>query len=157
MSDLDKLWEDRAKAAKFASVGDTYDGIVVHVSYDQLNDFNGDPETWPDGEPKKSWVVELQTDQHDDADDDGRRTVYCRTGMHRAWVDACKRLGKENRDRIVGGRAVFKYTGNGKPAKRGWNPPKLYEVELWPADRKAEQATDGGGVGDMGDDIPFAP
>lgn len=76
--------------------GDTITGAVVSVDYKQVNDFNtGEPAYFPSGDPKMQFVIVIQTDQRDDEDDDGRRTIYIPAwgSKKQALVDAMRAEG----------------------------------------------------------------
>ena len=76
--------------------GDTITGAVVSVDYKQVNDFNtGEPAFFPSGDPKMQFVIVIQTDQRDDEDDDGRRTIYIPAwgSKKQALVDAMRAEG----------------------------------------------------------------
>ena len=76
--------------------GDTITGTVVSVDYKQVNDFNtGEPAYFPSGDPEMQFVIVIQTDQRDDEDDDGRRTIYIPAwgSKKQALVDAMRAEG----------------------------------------------------------------
>lgn len=76
--------------------GDAITGAVVSVDYKQVNDFNtGEPAYFPSGDPKMQFVIVIQTDQRDDEDDDGRRTIYIPAwgSKKQALVDAMRAEG----------------------------------------------------------------
>lgn len=76
--------------------GDTITGAVVSVDYKQVNDFNtGEPAFFPSEDPKMQFVIVIQTDQRDDEDDDGRRTIYIPAwgSKKQALVDAMRAEG----------------------------------------------------------------
>ena len=76
--------------------GDTITGAVVSVDSKQVNDFNtGEPAYFPSGDPKMQFVIVIQTDQRDDEDDDGRRTIYIPAwgSKKQALVDAMRAEG----------------------------------------------------------------
>ena len=76
--------------------GDTITGTVVSVDYKQVNDFNtGEPAYFPSGDPKMQFVIVIQTDQREDEDDDGRRTIYIPAwgSKKQALVDAMRAEG----------------------------------------------------------------
>lgn len=76
--------------------GDTITGAVVSVDCKQVSDFNtGEPAYFPSGDPKMQFVIVIQTDQRDDEDDDGRRTIYIPAwgSKKQALVDAMRAEG----------------------------------------------------------------
>lgn len=116
-----------AKAAKFPAVGTTVSGpIIKEPDVVQQTEFGtGKLLFWDDGKPRNQIVVQLQTSQRDDAEDDGIRSIYVKgkslTGAVREAVKAAGAPGLE-----VGGVLAITYIGDGK-AERGM-PPKLYSA-----------------------------
>jgi hypothetical protein len=116
-----------AKAAKFPTPGTVVTGpIVREPEVAQQTEFGtGKPLFWDDGKPRNQLVVQIQTGQRDDDEDDGVRAIYIKgkslTGAVREAVKAAGAPGLE-----VGGVLAITYTGDGK-AERGM-PPKLYSA-----------------------------
>lgn len=93
--------------------GDTITGTVVSVDYKQVNDFNtGDPAFFPSGDPKMQFVIVIQTDQRDDEDDDGRRTIYIPAwgSKKQALVDAMRAEGMRKASEAFATGNVFTAT-----------------------------------------------
>jgi hypothetical protein len=117
-----------AKAAKFPSPGTTVSGSVVREpEVAQQTEFGtGRPLFWDDGKPRNQLVVQIQTDQRDDSEDDGIRSIYIKgKSLTNAVREAVKAAGAPGLE--VGGVLTITYTGDGK-AERGM-PPKLYTAE----------------------------
>ncbi|OII61152.1 hypothetical protein BJP40_06395 [Streptomyces sp. CC53] len=77
----------------------------------QQRDFDtGDLLTWPDGNPKWQWRVDLQTELREAPDDDGMRSVYLKFRSKAAVVNAVKAAGVKRMER--GGRLTLTYTSN---------------------------------------------
>jgi hypothetical protein len=118
-----------SKAARFDGIGVTVTGRILDVTAKQQTDFTtGEPKFWPNGDAMYQVLVRLQTEQHEDGDDDGVRTLYVKgkslTGAVREAVRGAGAKGLE-----VGGTLTVTYTGDGVSEKRGINPPKLYAAE----------------------------
>lgn len=75
--DLDEAAKPRAKWYGFPSVGDIFEGDFLEADERQARDYDTDePKTWDDGSPVIEYVIVFATNLRDDADDDGRRTLY---------------------------------------------------------------------------------
>lgn len=147
MSNLDEvndfLLGQGAKAFQFEKLGDAVTGEILDaVKKQQTSLESGAPQFWDDGNPKMMLVVTLQTSLHDDADDDGKRTVYLRggnpqvaegkgTSTLRAVQEAVKKSGSKKGIEL-GATLTLAYTGNG-PRKGGMSPAKLYSAAFKPA------------------------
>jgi hypothetical protein len=131
----DFLFGGGAKAFPFDNVGDTVTAVIVAMEKRQQTDMQtGKPAFWDDGNPKLMLMVTLQTDLSDGEDDDGMRSVYLRGGNHvavsgkgtssqLAVKDAVRRSGGKIES---GGTLSLQFSGIGKQANKGFNPPKLY-------------------------------
>lgn len=74
--------------------GAVVSGTVVSVTMRQARKFEStDLDFWDDGTPKMQAVIEIQTEQRTDADDDGRRGIVVNlwSGQKRALADACRK------------------------------------------------------------------
>lgn len=132
----DFLFGGGAKAFPFDNVGDTVAGRIVSMEKRQQTDMQtGKPAVWDDGNPKMMLMVTLQTELHESDEDDGMRSVYLRGGNHIAVQgkgtssqvavkDAVRRSGAERIE--TGGTLTMQFSGIGKQANKGFNPPKLY-------------------------------
>lgn len=114
------------KAAAFPTVGTVVRGVVVDAEVrDQTEIGSGEVKTYPDGNPMKQIVITLQTEDQDESieDDDGVRRVFAKGAMLFA-------IRKVTPDGLrIGGKLAIKYTGDGEPAQKGWNPPKEYRAQ----------------------------
>lgn len=128
--------------ASFKEHGTTYAGAIdSDPEPRQATDFDTQkPATWDDGAPKMTLPVTLQTDRRDNSDDDGLRTVWIDipSKMQKAVSDAVRKSGAKGLR--AGGRLSVTYIGDGEPARRGLNPPKLYEAAYTPPPSAADQA-----------------
>jgi hypothetical protein len=147
-------------SAKFDQVGDTIAGTIVSTEVRQQTKLeDGTPLTWENGDPRMQLVVTLQTDAHDDTDDDGKRALYVKgskspgsQSLHdavRAAVQGARAKGLE-----VGGTLTVSYIGDEPSKTRGFNPRKLYSATYAAPDHAAATADFlGGSVGGQ----PTAP
>lgn len=120
-------------AAKFPEVGATVVGIVVAMETRQRRDFTtGEPMTYSDGTPIPEVLVDLRTDERDPSDpaDDGTRRLYVRGAMLTAIRSAIRAAHADGL--TVGGQLAVRYSADGEPSQRGWNPPKQYQAHYTP-------------------------
>jgi hypothetical protein len=136
------------KSAKFPEVGATVRGEILDMVVSQQTDMkSGAPKFWDNGDPMRQLVITLQTDERDadDADDDGIRKLYLKGGnkpttSQGAVAAAVKKSGASALER--GGTLALKYTGDGEPSQRGFNPPKLYAAKYEPPTKVDQAAVD---------------
>lgn len=138
----DFLFGGGAKAFPFDNVGDTVSGPIVSMQKRQQTDMQtGKPAFWDDGSPKMMLMITLQTELQDSDEDDGMRSVYLRGGNHTvvsgkgtssqvAVKDAVRRSKAERIE--TGGVLTLQFSGVGKQANKGFNPPKLYVASYRP-------------------------
>jgi len=147
MSELDEINADLmgqgAKAFPFDNMGDAVTGTIVSGKKRQQTSLGDDPKPmfWDNGDPKMMTVLVLQTSLRENAEDDGKRSVYLRggspdvatgsgTSSAAAVREAVKRAGAQGIE--IGGTLSLKWTGLG-PSKRGLSPAKLYTASYKPA------------------------
>jgi len=134
-AEADMLLMGRPEACKFESPGDTVSGTITDMSSQQAKDFDsGTPLWWDDGRPKMDPVYVLRTHE-------GLRTLYVGSyRMRNAIRDAVLAAGFERNQSLPGvrpgGTLVVRFTGVGEPAKKGGQPPKLYEAAYDPPGRR---------------------
>lgn len=133
----DWLMSGGAKSAKFPEVGTVVKGsITTPPTLSQQTDFTtGALKTWDDGKPQMQLVVTIQTDEKDDVEDDGVRSLYVKGAMQAAVKDAIRKAGARGLE--VGGTIAIKYTGDGVAKTRGMNPPKQFAAQYVPPTAKA--------------------
>lgn len=126
---LDAFLAGGGKTAKFETIGTSYEGTVASAEIRQATNFDtGQPDFWPDGNPKQQIVISLETAERTDADDDGVRSVYIK-----GWGDQRKAL--QAASKAAGGSPApgdhFKvtYVGDGEKPQRGF-APKIYKYEI---------------------------
>ncbi len=141
-----------ARSAKFQNVKDQVWGQIMSAETRQQTDLQGTPKFYDDEKTRPMWQVRilLQTDDHEDDDDDGVRAVYARGQMLKAIGDACTKVGEKGI--AEGGKLVIRYVGDAEPKQRGFNGAKQYLAKYEPPTHVTEiPATDD----DFGDVEPF--
>ncbi|MFB3980359.1 hypothetical protein [Microbacterium proteolyticum] len=124
------LFDSSSKAAKFDAIGTTVTGTVKSAPRErQQTKYNSqEPDFWPNGDPKMQILVDLQTDQRADANDDGERTLYVASkNMKRAISEAIRNAGAA--DLLPGGVLTVQYVGNDPKSANPQNPAKLYQAQ----------------------------
>lgn len=118
-----------APAAKFPSIGTVVKGTIISAEMAQQTDMDGKLKTWEDGKPRQQIIVTLHTEERDPSldEDDGTRRVFIKGGMLSALREALKAAEAKGID--VGGTLAVKYTADGVPTQRGFNPPKIYVAQ----------------------------
>lgn len=156
------------KSAKFETVGATVTGsIAAPPQVRQQTDIStGAGLTWDNGDPKMQLVVQLQTNERADADDDGMRNLYVKgskdpssKSLHSAVAGAVQASGAKGLE--VGGTLTVRYVGDGVSKTRGFNPPKQYEATYKAPDASEFLGTEQGqvntGTGEISSPAPAAP
>lgn len=125
------------RSATFKNIGDVVEGtIAAPPTLRQQTDIDsGKPKTWDNGDPVMQLVVQLQTNEREDPDDDGLRNLYVsggfkRASLQKAVADAIRTAKASGL--AVGGRLAVKFTGEEPPQKKGMNPAKLYAAKYTP-------------------------
>lgn len=122
----------------FPTIGTTWKGTVLAKETQQQRDLKtGEAKTWSDGSPMEQVVITLQTDARDPErdGDDGQRKLYVKGGMLAAIREAVRRAGATTVE--IGGTLAVRYSGDGVPSQRGFNPPKQYTAEYRPPEPAA--------------------
>lgn len=138
MTTAEDFFTGGSTSAKFPTVGTTVAGRITRVGEPmQQRDFStGEPKTWDDGKPMLQLPVDLATDEREDADDDGVRTLYVKGAMQKAIRDALRKAGA--RGLAVGGHLAVTYSGDGVAKARGLNAPKEYQAVYTAPDAAAD-------------------
>lgn len=118
------------RSAKFDTVGVVAKGTIVSLAMQQQRDYaKNTPKFWDDGKPMMQLRVVIQTDERDDADDDGLRALYLKGESQKAVREAVRSTGAKTIE--AGGTLAVAYIGDGE-AKGTLNPPKLYRAQYKP-------------------------
>ncbi len=142
------------KSAKFEAIGDSVVGYIVSIETRQRTDIKtGEPLTWPDGNPKMQAVITLETELHEDDEDDGMRSVYMPipSQMQSALAAAVRKAGE--RAPADGGKLAVTWEREEKAKTRGYNPQKIYAVQYRAPERNAALMADADAM--PGDALPF--
>lgn len=134
LSDPDEFLSGGIVSAKFDAIGTVHQGTIMDYVVQQQRDIRThEPKFWQDGQPCEQMVITIQTDERDQSidDDNGQRRLYINrpSGMYTALTKAIKISGGKF---AVGGTVAFKYTSNGTPTQKGYNPPKNYVAKYTP-------------------------
>lgn len=147
---LDDLYGSGAPALKFPNVGDEVEGLIMDIQRIQGTDIDtGQPEVWPDGNPRYTTVVTLQTNERTDDEDDGMRSLWCSGGRFTALRNAIRRAwpAKPALDQVVGATLQMRYHHQEQPSRRGLSGRKVFACTITPGDGNPNSGLD--------DDIPF--
>lgn len=124
------LFESSSKGVKFDTIGASIQGTVKSAPRERQQTKYGtqEPDFWPNGDPKMQILVDLQTDQRLDANDDGERTLYVASkNMKKAIGEAIRAANAS--DIAPGGVLTVSYVGNDPASKNPANPAKLYQAQ----------------------------
>lgn len=115
---------------QMAPIGTTVTGTILDVERKQATDpANNTPQTWDDGNPKMQGIITLQTTLREDAEDDGRRTVYIKMwGLQKQALMAASQAAGGGP--AIGDTFTATFTGLGKKTNPAFNAPKIYEYKL---------------------------
>lgn len=120
------------RSASFAgSAPITVSGVITAEpkTTQQRDITSGEPKFWKDTEdPMMQLEVPLQTDQREDDEDDGIRTLFVFGNKQKALRDAVKAAGAKKLE--VGGKVTMTYYADDetKQVGKGMNKPKLYRA-----------------------------
>lgn len=132
------------KSATFDQVGDAITGTIESTEVrQQTNISTGDPEVWPNGDPKMQLLVRLQTAEREDQDDDGVRALYVKgskkpgsKSLHDAVATAVRQAGAKGLEE--GGTLTVTHDGTEPSQTRGFNDRKLYSATYVAPDKAAQ-------------------
>ena len=125
---VDDMLTGSGKGAKFPEVGTVVRGTIAAVpqSRQATKMGSGELEFYPSGDPVIEVPITLQTDEREDDNDDGKRTVYASRRLWGAIKSAVQASGGKLE---VGGTLAVEYYGDGEPPQPGFHAPKLYRAE----------------------------
>jgi len=124
--DADAFSAPVVPGAKFEEIGTTVTGVVVDATISAQTDIDGNVRVFDSGEIRQQLVITLQTNEHDDEDDDGLRKIFVKSFMVKPFRNEMKR----NKVPGVrpGGELTVTYVADGEVTKKGYSAPKLFEV-----------------------------
>ena len=120
-------------------VGQSITGTVLRIRERQLEEFErpGVMETWPDGTPRMTPIITLQTEEDAGLDDegnpdDGTRDLYVRQNLYKALFKAISAAPKscQSDEGMVGVTLHAELTGRSKSSIKGGTDRKLFTVRL---------------------------
>lgn len=123
--------------------GDTVTGTIAKVDVKQVTNYKTkEPEFFPSGDPKKQVILTLQTSLREDADDDGKRSVYIPLwgGKKAALADAMRAAGMKEASTALalGNTFTARFVGEErKHGKDGSYTEKIYEYAIQAASTAA--------------------
>jgi hypothetical protein len=127
------------KAVSLKNPGASVTGTICgEMSITQQTDpKDGSPKIWQDGSPMTQLIIPIQTNLHEDEEDDGMRRLFVASySMRLAFKDALKAVGAEELEQ--GGTITTTYTRDGQPSNPALNPPKQYSVQYTPPSVSAQ-------------------
>jgi hypothetical protein len=129
LSDLES-----SPSAKWDNIGDKYVGRIISMDPKQQTDTNGNPRTFPSGDPMMLWIIVLEQTNGD------RVALWAKAGRFKAVKGegesmlnaigaAVRAAGASGVD--MGAELAVQYTGEGEK-QPGKNAPKLFKAEYRP-------------------------
>jgi hypothetical protein len=125
------------------TIGEKIKGTIRTVDRRPQREFGtGKDLMWDDGRPRLLTYIELETELHDDDEDDGVRALYAKggknfepaqghgTSMEVAIAEAVKAAGSSSIDE--GAMLAIEFTGIAKPTTRGYQGAKLFRAQYKP-------------------------
>ena len=128
--DADSLLGAPVPGVSFLTLGHTVKGTILDVTTADQRDPDGKVKTFASGQVRRQVILTLQTMEHENEDDDGRRRLFIKSGMAKAFRAAIKESGA--RGPRPGGVVTVTYTENARPSTKGMNPMKLFKVTYKP-------------------------
>lgn len=123
--------------------GDTVTGTIAKVDVKQVTNYKTkEPEFFPSGDPKKQVILTLQTSLREDADDDGKRSVYIPLlgGKKAALGEAMRAAGMKEASTALalGNTFTARFVGEERRhGKDGSYTEKIYEYAIQAASTAA--------------------
>ncbi len=132
MDVISRMHGGRSESVKFDSQGDVVTGTVLEVREVQMKD-DGVPEVWKEGVPRMTPIFVLQTEEMDDEDDDGRRTLFARSGIYTAISNALRetfKKGTPTSAMILGSEIRVEWVDTVPARKKGHSDRKIYDARI---------------------------
>src|SRR5690606_20462542 len=131
--DIESFLGGGGPALKFPTKGTWWTlTLTAEPEMQPQTDFDtGEPLHWPDGKPRMQMVLhgEIPEDERDDADDDGERRLFVKSGLVKAVRAAVREAKVKTLE--VGGTLRIGYVKDGPKPARGY-APKVYEAHWTP-------------------------
>lgn len=144
-ADIDSALHGGSKSFfnQYSTPGDTVTGTIAKVDVKQVTNFQTkEPEFFPSGDPKKQVILTLQTSLREDADDDGKRSVYIPLwgGKKAALGEAMRAAGMKEASTALalGNTFTARFVGEERRhGKTGSYTEKIYEYAIQAASTAA--------------------
>lgn len=144
-ADIDSALHGGSKSFfnQYSEPGDTVTGTITKVDVKQVTNYKTkEPEFFPSGDPKKQVILTLQTSLREDADDDGKRSVYIPLwgGKKAALGEAMRAAGMKEASTALalGNTFTARFVGEErKHGKDGSYTEKIYEYAIQAASTAA--------------------
>jgi hypothetical protein len=144
-ADIDSALHGGSKSFfnKYSEPGDTITGTIAKVDVKQATNYKtGELEFFPSGDPKKQVILTLQTSLREDADDDGKRSVYIPLwgGKKAALGEAMRAAGMKEASTALalGNTFTARFVGEErKHGQTGSYTEKIYEYAIQAASTAA--------------------
>lgn len=144
-ADIDSALHGGSKSFfnKYSEPGDTVTGTITKVDVKQVTNYKTkEPEFFPSGDPKKQVILTLQTSLREDADDDGKRSVYIPLwgGKKAALADAMRAAGMKEASTALALGNTFTARFVGEERRHGEDgsyTEKIYEYAIQAASTAA--------------------
>lgn len=144
-ADIDSALHGGSKSFfnQYSEPGDTVTGTIAKVDVKQVTNFQTkEPEFFPSGDPKKQVILTLQTSLREDADDDGKRSVYIPLwgGKKAALGEAMRAAGMKEASTALalGNTFTARFVGEERRhGKTGSYTEKIYEYAIQAASTAA--------------------
>lgn len=137
MSDEFQSGGESLPGFKFENVGDKLTGQITAMRQVDDRDLDGNTRTWPNGDVRRVWVFDVDTDKDGVAD----HSLWVRGNMFTVIREALKEAGVAT----VGAAIQLEHHALGTPKQRGYHPPKLFTCKAKagpPLKPKADAFTD---------------
>lgn len=144
-ADIDSALHGGSKSFfnQYSEPGNTVTGTITKVDVKQVTNYKTkEPEFFPSGDPKKQVILTLQTSLREDADDDGKRSVYIPLwgGKKAALGEAMRAAGMKEASTALalGNTFTARFVGEErKHGKDGSYTEKIYEYAIQAASTAA--------------------
>lgn len=144
-ADIDSALHGGSKSFfnQYSEPGDTVTGTITKVDVKQVTNYKTkEPEFFPSGDPKKQVILTLQTSLREDADDDGKRSVYIPLwgGKKAALGEAMRAAGMKEASTALalGNTFTARFVGEERRhGKDGSYTEKIYEYAIQAASTAA--------------------
>jgi hypothetical protein len=130
MTDLiGELTRSGGPSAKWDAIGDVRRIVIDDVEKRQVTDFvTGEPQTWPNGDPKWQFVF-----SGTDPDTGDETRFFCKGFQLGAVKEALRSAGVSAGDTLTGGTLAIKWTGEEPSKTKGMSPAKTWSAQYKPA------------------------